>query len=130
MRSHGDLLIIIGGFNQEKHVDTATLAIIRKAASRFKMIAGIEAGSWVVARTGLLNGKNATTHWEDFEAFADAFPEIELRLDRFVTDGKCMTCGGASPAFDMLLDFVRRRNYCDVIFNSILQIVLRLVSPF
>jgi transcriptional regulator GlxA family with amidase domain len=106
----GDLLIIIGGFNQLKHVPTAGLSIIRKAASGFSSVAGVEAGSWVVARTGLLNGFQATTHWEDFEAFADQFPEIEVKRDRFVVDGKCMTCGGASPAFDMLLDLIRKRN--------------------
>ncbi len=107
---HGDLLVVIGGFNQHIHVNSSSLATVRKAASGFKQIAGVEAGSWVVARMGLLNGLSATTHYEDFEAFAEAFPEIDLRLDRFVFDGKCMTCGGASPAFDMFLEFIRRRN--------------------
>ncbi|MEM7463939.1 MAG: GlxA family transcriptional regulator [Pseudomonadota bacterium] len=107
---HGDLLVIIGGFNQQRHVNSASLSTIRKAASGFKQIAGIEAGSWVLARAGLLNGLSATTHWEDFEAFAGDFPEIDLRLDRFVMDGKCMTCGGASPAFDMLLELIRQQN--------------------
>ena len=109
-RSTGELLIIIGGFNQAKHVDIAALAIIRQAASRFAAVAGVEAGSWVVARAGLLNGQTATTHWEDFEEFASKFPEIDLQLDRFVIDGKRMTCGGASPAFDMFLELIRRRN--------------------
>ena len=108
--SRGDLLIIIGGFNQVSHVSSSALAQIRKAASSFSTIAGVEAGSWVVARTGLLNGYQATTHWEDFEAFTDQFPEIDVKLDRFVVDGKCMTCGGASPAFDMLLNMIRKRN--------------------
>ena len=74
------------------------------------MVAGVEAGSWVLARAGLLDGHSATTHWEDFEAFSGSFPEVDLKLDRYVIDGKCMTCGGASPAFDMFLDFIRKRN--------------------
>ncbi|MEM9279355.1 MAG: GlxA family transcriptional regulator [Pseudomonadota bacterium] len=109
-RQRGDLLIIIGGFNQSRHVSSAELATVRKAASGFRAVAGIEAGSWVVARAGLLNGYTATTHWEDFEAFTDSFPEIEVRLDRYVVDRNRMTCGGASPAFDMLLDMIRQRN--------------------
>lgn len=109
-RVSGDLLIVIGGFNQMRHATTSAIAKIRKAASGFQAIAGVEAGSWVVARTGLLNGYQATTHWEDFESFADQFPEVEVKLDRFVVDGKCMTCGGASPAFDMFLDMIRKRN--------------------
>ncbi len=106
----GDLLIVIGGFNQLKHVSISSLSIIRKATSGFSVIAGVEAGSWVVARTGLLNGLQATTHWEDFETFADQFPEVDVKFDRFVVDDKCMTCGGASPAFDMFLDLIRKRN--------------------
>lgn len=106
----GDLFIIIGGFNQTTHVSSSALSTIRKAASSFSMFAGVEAGSWVFARTGLLNGHQATTHWEDFEAFADQFPDIDVKLDRFVVDGKYMTCGGASPAFDMFLDMIRKRN--------------------
>lgn len=106
----GDLLVLVGGFNQQTHVSTSALAEIRKAASGFDMVAGVEAGSWVVARAGLLDGYTATTHWEDFEAFSDRFPEVDLKLDRYVIDGKRMTCGGASPAFDMFLDFIRKRN--------------------
>ena len=108
--ARGDLLVVVGGFNQSKHVSHASLNIIRKAASSFKTVAGIEAGSWIVARAGLLNGHSATTHWEDFESFAETFPEVDVRLDRYVIDGDRITCGGASPAFDLFLELVRRRN--------------------
>lgn len=109
-RQRGDLLIIIGGFNQNLHVTSSAISTVRKAASGFKLIAGVEAGSWILARAGLLDGYTATTHWEDFEAFTDLFPDIEVRLDRFVIDRNRMTCGGASPAFDMFLDMIRKRN--------------------
>ena len=75
--------------------------------SGFGAVAGVEAGSWVLARTGLLNGHSSTTHWEDFEEFAEAFPEVDVKMDRYVMDGKYMTCGGASPAFDMMLHIIR-----------------------
>ena len=79
-----------------------------KSASSFATIAGVEAGTWVLARAGLLNGYQATTHWEDFEAFASRFPDVELKQDRFVTDRNRLTCGGASPAFDMTLAYIRQ----------------------
>lgn len=108
--ARGDLLVVVGGFNQEKHVGRSELNVIRKAASGFRAVAGVEAGSWVVARAGLLNGHAATTHWEDFEAFAEAFPDVEVRLDRYVIESNRITCGGASPAFDLFLELVRQRN--------------------
>jgi len=108
--ANGDLLIVIGGFNHTKHVSRTDLNMIRRSATGFKAVAGIEAGSWVVARAGLLNGHAATTHWEDFEAFSDAFPEVDVRLDRYIIDRDRITCGGASPAFDLFLELVRQRN--------------------
>lgn len=106
----GDLLVVIGGFNQGQHVSTTALTRIRSSASAFSIVAGVEAGSWILARAGLLDGHSATTHWEDYEAFSTAFSEIDVRLDRYVIDENRMTCGGASPAFDMMLDMVRNHH--------------------
>ena len=106
----GDLLVVIAGFNQAKYASSAAISKLRKAASGFSTVAGVEAGSWVVARAGLLDGMQATTHWEDFEAFSESFPEVDVRLDRYVVDKTRMTCGGASPAFDMFLDMIRKQN--------------------
>ncbi|MGB6116670.1 MAG: helix-turn-helix domain-containing protein, partial [Mesorhizobium sp.] len=58
---------------------------------------------------GLLAGRTATTHWEDLEDFASSFPEADVRPDRYVIDGNLFTCGGAAPAFDMMLHLVRAR---------------------
>ena len=59
---------------------------------------------------GLLNGRRATTHWEDLEEFAARFPEIDVRADRYVIDGARFTTGGASPALDMMLHLIRARH--------------------
>jgi transcriptional regulator GlxA family with amidase domain len=69
----------------------------------------VESGAWILARAGLLDGRAATTHWEDFEDFAGTFPEVDLRPDRYVTDGRFATTSGASPTFDLMIDLVRHR---------------------
>ena len=106
-RQRGELLVVIAGFNQMKHASSAAIAKVRKAASGFSVIAGVEAGTWVMARAGLLDGRMATTHWEDFEEFSESFPDVDAHLDRYFVDENRMTCGGASPAFDMFLDMIR-----------------------
>ena len=50
----------------------------------------------LVARAGLLEGRSATTHWEDMEDFSSAFPGVDVRPDRYVIDGPVFTSGGAS----------------------------------
>ena len=72
-------------------------------------VGGIEAGTWLVARAGLLEGRAATTHWEDMEDFAAAFPGTDVRPDRYVIDGPVFTTGGASPTFDLMLHLIRTR---------------------
>jgi len=105
----GDVLLIIGGFNIERHTGRRFIASLQAAAGHFGVIAGIESGCWLLGRSGLVNGRSATAHWEELEDFAQAFPDIAVRADRFVTDGKFWTSGGASPTFDMMLHLIRQR---------------------
>ncbi|MEQ9608383.1 MAG: GlxA family transcriptional regulator [Kiloniellaceae bacterium] len=105
----GDVLIVVAGFYQERHAGREVLARLRAAARNFRALGGIEAGSWLLARAGLLDGRAATTHWEDLEDFGQRFPEVNLLPDRFVIDGRVFTAGGASPSFDLMLHLIRSR---------------------
>ncbi len=106
----GDVLIIIAGFNVLIHANPNLLSRVRRASrSSKRFIGGMESGSWVLAQAGLLNGRKATTHWEDFEDFSNRFPKVKMRTDRYVIDGRFFTTGGASPSFDFMLHLVRCR---------------------
>jgi len=107
--SSGDVLIVIASFNQQHHAGPAHLKLIKRVARNFSAVGGIEAGSWILARAGLLQNRSATTHWEDLEEFAVHFPGVDLKPDRFVIDGKVFTTGGASPTFDFMLYLIRIR---------------------
>ncbi|NKB76542.1 MAG: helix-turn-helix domain-containing protein [Gammaproteobacteria bacterium] len=101
-----ELLIIISSFNQNRYVSKSQLNLIRSLSRRHSAICAVESAAWIIARCGLLHRKAATTHWEDLEDFALAFPEIEVKCDRIVTDGTISTTGGASPTFDFMLHFI------------------------
>lgn len=105
-----DLLIVIAAFNVTRHAPAPVLHAVRRAARVAGMVGGVEAGAWVLAMTGLLDGLRATTHWEDLEDFAARFPQIDVRPDRWVIDGKVFTTGGAAPALDFMLAMIRARN--------------------
>ncbi len=104
-----DMLAVIAGFGNRAQATPAVLSGIRRAARAARAYGGIEAGTWLVARAGLLEGRAATTHWEDMEDFAAAFPGSDVRPDRYVIDGPAFTTGGASPTFDLMLHLVRSR---------------------
>ncbi|WP_062226596.1 GlxA family transcriptional regulator [Aureimonas frigidaquae] len=106
----GALLIVVAAFGADRQSVPPTLRAIRKAARRAQTVIGVEAGAWVLARAGLLDGRRATTHWEDLEEFAAAFAHVEVVPDRFVGDGPCYTTGGATPALDLMLTLIRARH--------------------
>ncbi|TPE51712.1 GlxA family transcriptional regulator [Amaricoccus solimangrovi] len=104
-----DLLVVLAAFNVFAHATRGVLAATRMGARHAAMTAGIEAGAWVLGLAGLLDGRAATTHWEDLEDFAARFPLADARPDRFVIDGPVITAGGASPALDLMLALIRAR---------------------
>ncbi len=108
-QSNDDILIIIAGFDQYYYADKIIVSRLAKLARYYKAVGGVEAGSWLMARAGLLDGHRATTHWEDLEIFTEKHPEIDVVPDRFVIDRRYFTTGGASPTFDLMLHLIRAR---------------------
>lgn len=104
-----DVLVIVGGFGTRQLGSAALIAGIRRVARAAQAVGGVEAGTWLLGRAGLLEGRAATTHWEDIEDFAAAFPGADVRPDRYIIDGPLFTSGGASPTFDLMLHLVRTR---------------------
>ncbi|AKI01649.1 transcriptional regulator containing an amidase domain and an AraC-type DNA-binding HTH domain [Hoeflea sp. IMCC20628] len=106
--SRCDVLAIIAGFGAPQMTDRKLIAHIYRAARNARLVIGIESGAWLLARAGLLDEHRAATHWEDFEEFAAAFPNVDLRPDRYVIDRRFVTTSGASPTLDMMVDLVGR----------------------
>jgi len=55
-------------------------------------------GSFVLARTGLLDGKNATTNWLYVKKFQRLFPRVRLKPDQILTEDDGLICSGALTA--------------------------------
>lgn len=105
-----DALIVIAGFRQAEGATRPLIRDLRRMAGSFAAIGGIDAGTWVLARAGLLDGHRATVHWENLEDLASAHPEVEVLPDRFVISGPRFTAGGAAPAADLMLHLIRTRH--------------------
>ncbi len=74
-------------------------------------IATICSGAFVLAETGLLDGRTATTHWGFAEQFEKRYPQIELKLERLITDEGTLFCsGGYNAGIDLSLYLVEK--YC------------------
>ncbi|MFD9406467.1 GlxA family transcriptional regulator [Streptomyces sp. NPDC059989] len=72
-------------------------------------IVSICTASYVLAAAGLLDGRRATTHWNEAERFQRAFPQIQVDANvLFVDDGQVLTAAGVASGVDLCLHLVRR----------------------
>ena len=87
----------------------ATLEWIRKSTRTTDVTMSVCTGAFVLAKTGLLSGKAATTYHGAFVPFANQFSDIHLKRGaRFVEDGNLATAGGLSSGIDLALRVVER----------------------
>lgn len=87
----------------------AVLEWIRKSSKITDVTMSVCTGAFVLAKTGLLNGKSATTYHGAFERFAMQFPDIQVKRGaRFVENGNLATAGGLSSGIDLALRVVER----------------------
>ncbi|WP_223427948.1 GlxA family transcriptional regulator [Tateyamaria pelophila] len=105
-----DVLIVVAGFDLKRQSTPQLMASLRRLAKPNTLLAAMDGGPWVVAKAGLLNGKQATTHWEDIESFAISFPDVDTVNARYVANGAVWTSGGAAPALDMMLHLIEARH--------------------
>jgi len=72
-------------------------------------IASICTGAFLLASTGLLDGKNCSTHWSAAENFRTMFPEVNLQTDALITDENGIyTNGGAYSFLNLMIYLVEK----------------------
>jgi len=103
----GRRLVLVAGYHFRRHVTPDLRAALQRAARGAEAVLALDTAPWLLAAAGLLDGHKATLHWQERDAFAEAFPKVEVSAARFVRSGPFVTCGGASTALDMMLDLIR-----------------------
>jgi transcriptional regulator GlxA family with amidase domain len=74
-------------------------------------IASMCAGSFMLASTGLLEGKTCSTHWALSEQFRELFPGVDLQTDKLITDENGLYTNGGAYSFLHLLMYLVEKFY-------------------
>jgi len=105
-----DIVMIAGGPRRAIEgalTDADLMTWLRDRAPRAGRITSVCTGAFILAETGLLDGRRATTHWEGTDLLAQLHPRIDVDGDAiFVADGPCWTSAGVTTGIDMALAIV------------------------
>lgn len=74
-------------------------------------IASICTGAFLLASTGLLDGRNCSTHWSASDDFRAMFPKINLQTDKLITDENGIYTNGGAYSFLNLLIYLVEKYY-------------------
>lgn len=87
----------------------AALDWIRKASQNADVTMSVCTGAFLLAKSGLLDGKSATTHHNSYRLFERQFPKVTLKRGaRFVEEGNLATAGGLTSGMDLAQRVVER----------------------
>jgi transcriptional regulator GlxA family with amidase domain len=125
--THTDLIIIPSlNHNYEKAVK-ANGQLIEWIEQQYKNgaeIASICTGAFLLATSGLLDGKTCSTHWAAADTFRTLFPKVDLQADRLITDENGIyTNGGAYSFLNLVIYLVEKyfdrqtAIYCSKVFQ-------------
>lgn len=87
--------------------DEAMIAWVKKAGAEARWVVSLCDGAFVLAEAGLLDDHAATTFPEDYDAFSQRFPGVDLRINvSFVHDDRMLTSQGGSRSYDVAMYLV------------------------
>lgn len=115
--ARADVLIVPSWRDTEERPPAPMVNAVRDAYARGATVVGLCLGAFVLAEAGILDGREATTHWSAAEAFSRRYRKVKLVPDVLYVDaddGRLVTSAGTAAGLDCCLHLVRRWHGADV----------------
>ncbi|GLQ21908.1 helix-turn-helix domain-containing protein [Algimonas porphyrae] len=104
-----DIIVLPGWRSPYADVPSELIAALQQAQARNVRIVAICGGAYILAATGLLKGRHATTHWRFIDHFVRAYPDIKLDdAPLFCEEDNLYTSAGSAAGIDLCLHVVRQ----------------------
>ena len=110
--THTDLLIIPPTFGDTAKgiaANAEAIPYFKKLYENGASLASLCIGAFLLAETGLLNGKKCSTHWAHIEEFKEKYPEVEVEDGAIITEHENIySSGGASSLWNLVLYLIEK----------------------
>lgn len=102
-----DTLLVIGGRGAMRPYDKEVLLWINARQGRIRRLGSVCMGAFLLAATGLLDGRKVTTHWQTCDQLSREYPNVDVKRDPiFVKDGHFYSSAGITAGIDLSLALV------------------------
>lgn len=112
-----DVLVVPSWRDAQERPPAAMVNAVRDAYDRGATVVGLCLGAFVLAQAGVLDGREAATHWSAADVFSQRYPRVKLVPDVLYVDaddGRLVTSAGTAAGLDCCLHLVRRWHGAEV----------------
>lgn len=126
-----DTIIIPGGsWMRTQRLAEPLREWLLREVPRARRVAAVCGGSFALAQTGLLDGRQITTHWRLAGEVARRFQQVRVRNDlAFLVDGPFHSCGGGTASMEMCLALIQEDQGVRVALELARELVMPLRPP-
>ncbi len=126
-----DTLIVSGGEGARAAIaDGRLVKALRALEPKVRRMSSVCSGSFLLAAAGLLDGREATTHWRGARRLQKLFPNVNVAPDRiWVRDGKYWTSAGITAGIDLALAMIADDLGPDIARETARQLVVYAQRP-
>ncbi|MFF2042698.1 helix-turn-helix domain-containing protein [Kitasatospora sp. NPDC058170] len=112
---YADTVVVPGVADVRREVSPTVLTALRDAHGRGARVVSICSGAFALAAAGLLDGREATTHWRHARLLQERHPEVTVNASvLYVDSGSVVTAAGTAAGIDACLHLVRRDHGAEV----------------
>ncbi len=124
-------LLVVGGEGvATASRDSRMITCVGRLQGRAQRVASVCTGAYLLAASGLLNGRRAVTHWEHCSDLAASYPQVQVESDPiFIKDGRTWTSAGVTAGIDMALAMVKEDLGRDPALSLARSLVTYMVRP-
>lgn len=112
--NEADIIIIPAWSDPEVPASSELIDALLQAHGRGTLLVGLCLGAFALGDTGLLDGREATTHWVARDVFSRRFPHTLFRPDvLYIANDNIVTSAGTVSAIDCCLQLLRQHHGCE-----------------
>lgn len=98
--------IVVSGFDPYEHASSHLYAELRRLAANGYSLGGVDTGSQLLIKAGVMGGQRATMHWEAASSFKEGHPTVQVVPERFLIAENRISSSGGLSSLDMMLNII------------------------